>query len=170
MLCKKSVKGGGVFTQMPNEAKVQMIANHGIFVPYGAKVCKKHLSGKFIRDDEVINKASFPRQAHLSTKEVNELLKLLVKSISSSQKERAPVDFDSDGRTAFKYFSAKKFLSSLLGNKYVILSHASEVGFPTNHLGSRQRQDMGQGSFSLLTGGPVLLRQGEPGMSQYISN
>ncbi len=27
------------------------------------------------------------------------------------------------------------------------------VGSPTNHLGSRQRRDTGQGSFSLLTGG-----------------
>ncbi len=34
-----------------------------------------------------------------------------------------------------------------------ILSCASEVGSPTNHLGSRQQWDTGQGSSSLLTGG-----------------
>ena len=65
-----------------------------------------------------------------------------------------------------------------------ILTRASEVGSPTNHHGSRQRRDTGQGSFSPLTGernlklpkiekdgpttGPVVLRQGEPGLSQYI--
>ena len=61
----------------------------------------------------------------------------------------------------------------------IILSRASEVGSPTNHLGSGQRQDTDQGSFGPLTGGlpkiekdepytgPVLLRQGDPGTSQY---
>ncbi len=34
-----------------------------------------------------------------------------------------------------------------------ILSRASEVGSPTNHLGSRQRRDTGQGSSSPLTDG-----------------
>ncbi len=34
-----------------------------------------------------------------------------------------------------------------------ILSRASEVGSPTNHLGSRQRRDTGQGCSSPLTGG-----------------
>ncbi len=60
--------------------------------------------------------------------------------------------------------------------QFYILSRASEVGFPTNHLGSGERQDTGQGSFSPLKiekdgpyTGPVLLRQGEPGTSQYIS-
>ncbi len=38
-------------------------------------------------------------------------------------------------------------------NCFNILSRTSEVGSPTNHLGSRQRQDTGQGSSSLLTGG-----------------
>ncbi len=78
----------------------------------------------------------------------------------------------------------------------IILLRASEVGSPIDHLGSRQRRDTGQGSSSPLTGGldltptgepptvefhkgstgfekygltagPVLLRQGEPGTSQY---
>ncbi len=54
----------------------------------------------------------------------------------------------------------------------IVLSHAIEVGSPMNHLGSRQRRDMDQGPFSPLKirtdTGPVLLRQGEPGMPQYI--
>ncbi len=33
------------------------------------------------------------------------------------------------------------------------LSRSSEVGSPTNHFGSTQRRDTGQGSFSPLTGG-----------------
>ncbi len=40
--------------------------------------------------------------------------------------------------------------------KIKILSRASEVGSPTNHLGSRQRRDTGQGPFSPLTGGQGL--------------
>ena len=53
-----------------------------------------------------------------------------------------------------------------------ILSHAGEVGSPTNHPGSRQRQDTG----SLISVtykkfktriDPFLLRQGEPGTSHY---
>ena len=55
----------------------------------------------------------------------------------------------------------------------IILSRASEVGSPTNHLGSRQRQDTGPGiDYQKLKKngpytGPILLRQGEPGTSQY---
>ncbi len=30
---------------------------------------------------------------------------------------------------------------------YIILSHAGKLGSPTNHIGSGQRQDTGQGSF-----------------------
>ena len=36
-----------------------------------------------------------------------------------------------------------------------ILSHASEVRSPKNHLGSRQRQDMGQGSSRLIKNGKI---------------
>ncbi len=36
---------------------------------------------------------------------------------------------------------------------FYVLSRASEVGSPTNHLGSRQRRDTGQGSSSPLTSG-----------------
>ena len=43
-----------------------------------------------------------------------------------------------------------------------ILSRASEMGSPTNHLGSRQLQDTGQGSSSPLTGGWILTHTGEP--------
>ncbi len=43
-----------------------------------------------------------------------------------------------------------------------LLSRVSEVGSPTNHLGSRQRRDTGQGSSSLLTGGRNLTPTGEP--------
>ena len=43
-----------------------------------------------------------------------------------------------------------------------ILSCASKVGSPTNHLGSKQRQDTGQGSSSPLTGGRNLTPMGEP--------
>ncbi len=39
-----------------------------------------------------------------------------------------------------------------------ILSRASEVGSQTNHLGSRQRRDTGQGSSSPLTGGRILTK------------
>ena len=71
------------------------------------------------------------------------------------------------------------------GTSQYILLRASEVGSPANHLGSGQRQDTCQGSFIPLTGGldrllkiekygstitdygPVLLRQGYLGMSQY---
>ncbi len=53
-----------------------------------------------------------------------------------------------------------------------MLSRASEMGSPTNHRDSRQRRDIGQGSSKMEkygpTTGPVLLRQGEPGTSQYI--
>ncbi len=59
--------------------------------------------------------------------------------------------------------------------QWIVLSRASEVGSPTNHLGSRQRQDTGPEillpkNFKKKNGpytGPVLLRQGEPGTSQY---
>ncbi len=59
-----------------------------------------------------------------------------------------------------------------------ILSRASETGSPTNRPGSNKTR--GQGSFGTSTGGPdlkernahlirpILLRQGEPGTSQYI--
>ncbi len=43
----------------------------------------------------------------------------------------------------------------------MILSRASEVGSPTNHLVSRQRRDTGQGSSSPLTGGLDLTPRGE---------
>ncbi len=44
----------------------------------------------------------------------------------------------------------------------IILSRASEMGSPTNHLGSRQRRDTGQGSSSSLTDGRILTPTGEP--------
>ena len=57
-----------------------------------------------------------------------------------------------------------------------ILSRASAVGSPTNHLGSRQQtraRAPPNGKLPKIekhgpTIGPVLLRQGEPGTSQYI--
>ena len=70
-----------------------------------------------------------------------------------------------------------------------ILSRASGVGSPTNHRAPGSDKTRGQGSFGLFTGGPsdnyptkifkkknglyngpVLLRQGEPGTSQYVQN
>ena len=71
-----------------------------------------------------------------------------------------------------KYISVEKedrMRSWLMGEFEDILSHASEVGSPTNHLGSRQQQDTGQGSSSPFTGGRVLTPTGEPptcGVSQ----
>ena len=41
-----------------------------------------------------------------------------------------------------------------------ILSQASEMGSPTNHLGSGQRRDTDQGPFSPLTGGLALTPTG----------
>ncbi len=42
---------------------------------------------------------------------------------------------------------------SIIKAHIIMLSRADEVGSPTNHLGSRQRQDTGQVSSSPLTGG-----------------
>ena len=44
----------------------------------------------------------------------------------------------------------------------IILSCASEMGSPTNHLGSRQRQDTGQGSFSPLINYQKLKKMDRP--------
>ncbi len=59
-----------------------------------------------------------------------------------------------------------------------ILSHASKAGSPMNRLGSGQRRDTDQGPLPMTDYlkrlkiwahiRPVLLRQGEPGMSQYV--
>ena len=59
--------------------------------------------------------------------------------------------------------SINQFTLTYDNTNYVfILSCASEVGSPTNQLGSRQRRDMGQGSYSLLTGGRDLTPTGDP--------
>ncbi len=65
--------------------------------------------------------------------------------------------------------------TTYLWKKDKTLSRASEVGSPTNQLGSRQRQDTGPGILWSVNRwkkngpytGPVLLRQGEPGTPQY---
>ncbi len=88
----------------------------------------------------------------------------------------------SAGQSSLHYFWMHSLLRLWITESYLgnILSHASGVGSPTNHPGYGQRQDPGPGilwSADYLkiqkkkngpNTGPVLLGQGEPGMSQYI--
>ncbi len=62
--------------------------------------------------------------------------------------------------------SVQENLSIVFLDGLYILLHASKVGSPTDHPGSRQRQDTGPGKTD-RTFDPFLLRQGEPSTSQY---
>ena len=85
---------------MSQGAKLQMLVNHGVFIPEGAKICLDHLElpSQLIRDDFEPDKTRFKEELQLDQEQVNKLYRTLVSGILNAQKKQCPLDFDTPGR------------------------------------------------------------------------
>ncbi len=88
VVCRKRVATG--CTRVPRQAKIDFLIRYHTLIPDGARICKKHLSGKYLKVD--INRLSIEKNV-MSDEKLQEALEML---LDQSTNGKPAINFDGE--------------------------------------------------------------------------